>query len=922
MNIDQIIEKAVRDNDLERLDALRDMFRQSDIAAMPYSVPIELVPEAANDIDNLTLDTEAFVAEPMGLRTVGMNLANRIEQARRTIAFNLKTLGNYQGLKLVSEGDSWFQYPFFLKDIVDHLSDEPDIAILSLGAAGDTMKNMADASDVPSAMQRVGADAVLFSGGGNDLLGEGRLVGVLRRYTPNATASDLLDEVAFEARLQEVAEAYRQILRSIFAARQGVAVFGHAYDLPLPDADGQWLGAAFAEKGIPLDIGREIVASMLNRFATVLNAFQVEFPGFHFVDLRGTVGSNPNSWHDEIHPKSTGFGRAADGMLDRIRQEVSAGQARSATLVVPVEPKLEDYDPLDPDPLSATTFSETNLQTLPVTARFERLVPFSSFAERARMARVILGYEARRVNGKLAVYYLPAGDGGGRYEVAGINERYHKAEADHLVALIESGRHDEAETYATEFIAGYTDRADRWCATTAVEFYLRDCMFNRGPGGSAWILQHAIGVDIDMQVGPITRDAVAKAERDPADLLTRLRASREVYERHRGRDESSRFWQGLVNRWNKAMAFAQSLLPPTLQAEASAIVPREPNEEPSAVPIRDIARGTIAVSRSALFEAMGDLVSAKETIKSRMAVFEGPEMAEAFAAGPSPEPRLNILGVGVGEKVTEGHMTGMMSVKVYVQKKFAKDDLSDTQLIAPEMDGIPVDIEEIGDLRPLSLPNPRLRFDVPVPGCSVGYDEVMAGTFGALLRDQYDRLHMLSNNHVLAREDTLAVGAPIFQQGRLDYNADGTPRQVGILSVVAPLGHNSLDAAAAAPLNGIQYSNDTLHIGSPLGTSDVYHGMELHKFGRTTRYTVGFVSDLAADVKINYPHAGLKVFENQIGVSSKTASPFSDRGDSGSLVMSRPGNLAVGLLFAGSPSTTFLNPIAEVLTGLNMELAL
>lgn len=180
----------------------------------------------------------------------------------------------------------------------------------------------------------------------------------------------------------------------------------------------------------------------------------------------------------------------------------------------------------------------------------------SSPADRDRMARKILEFEARvDAHGRLAVYYLHPEDGGGRYEVAGINERYHKEEADHLVALIESGQHEQAEEYAVAFIAGYTDVADRWCGTLPVEFYLRDCIFNRGPGGAAWIVQHAVGVTTDRVVGPQTRAAIAAAEVNSSTLLDKLRASREVYER-RKRNESSRFWLGLVNRWNKARAFA------------------------------------------------------------------------------------------------------------------------------------------------------------------------------------------------------------------------------------------------------------------------------------------------------------------------------------------------------------------------------
>ncbi|WP_353475337.1 GDSL-type esterase/lipase family protein [Salipiger sp. H15] len=913
MDIDQILEDSVANRDPERLESLRTLFREGGAPASPFSAALHLDPDAAREAG---LPYEgAAESQPPGA------LAARIEEARSSIAFDLKTGGGFEGLRLVAEGDSWLTYPVVLKAIAEQLAEEPDLAVFARAAAGDTMADWAARSDLAQKVTELSADAVLLSGGGNDLLARAPLAALLFPYSDGATAEALLDGAALSARLAEVVAGYRQIMSQLLAARPGLVVLAHGYDHFLPREDGPWLGAVLAEKGIPPDLGREVIALVVDRLATALQELAAAVPGFYPVDLRGAIGTSLNSWHDEVHPRNAGFARAAERVHYALRQAL--GARPQARMVIPEEPAPVPFDPEDPEPLSATTFSETPATPAPVP--FEPLVPFSSFADRTRMAHEILNYEARRVNGKLAVYHLPAGDGGGTYEVAGINDRYHKTEVDHLVALIEAGRHAEAEAYATEFIAGYTDRADRWCATLAVEFYVRDCVFNRGPGGAAWILQHAVGAETDMSVGQKTRDAVAVAERNPARLVDKLRASREVYERHIGRDERSRFWQGLVNRWNKAQAFARTLLPPAPQAVAVAIVPRV-EEEPAAAqpaqPVPALSRSAARLSRATLFQAMGDFVGIKDSVKARVGSFEGPDMATAFASGPSPEPRLNVLGVGVGEKVSEGQMTGLMSVKVYVQRKFPKALLSDAQMIAPEMDGILIDVVEIGDLRPLMLPDPRARYDVPVPGCSIGYDQMMAGTFGALVRDRFGRMHLLSNNHVLAGEDTLAVGAPIFQQGQLDQAADDAPRQVGILSQAVPLGLGNVDAALASPLDGVQLSNETLHIGPPRGVSDVFQGMELHKFGRTTRYTVGFVSDLAADVKIPYLLGGVKLYENQIGVTSMGPAPFSEPGDSGALVMSRPGNLAVGLLFAGSPATTFVNPIADVLAGLNVELSL
>jgi lysozyme family protein len=138
------------------------------------------------------------------------------------------------------------------------------------------------------------------------------------------------------------------------------------------------------------------------------------------------------------------------------------------------------------------------------------------------MAQAILNFEARRDRqGHLEVYELPPGDGGGRYEVAGINERYNREVCDQLVAMINAGRFDAAETLATDFIAQDTDRVASWSAIPALEFYFRDCEFNRGLGGAARILQRALGIPDDGAVGSATRSALAAAEQDVPGLLAK-----------------------------------------------------------------------------------------------------------------------------------------------------------------------------------------------------------------------------------------------------------------------------------------------------------------------------------------------------------------------------------------------------------------
>ena len=202
-------------------------------------------------------------------------------------------------------------------------------------------------------------------------------------------------------------------------------------------------------------------------------------------------------------------------------------------------------------------------QLLDKIRQFFTLTMNENLTLRQRMGTQIVKEEGRYKNGKLQIYKLPSGDGGGTYEVAGINDRYDPKALAQLVELIRAGHEDQAELMAADYILDQTDVARSWLLPAedpGVEFYLRDSVFNRGAHGAAVILQMALGIKHDGDVGPITKKAIADALRDPEKLLEALRASREEYERvvvHR--DESSKFWNGLVNRWNNALQFSRSL---------------------------------------------------------------------------------------------------------------------------------------------------------------------------------------------------------------------------------------------------------------------------------------------------------------------------------------------------------------------------
>ncbi|HLK04091.1 MAG TPA: hypothetical protein VKT53_06585 [Candidatus Acidoferrum sp.] len=342
---------------------------------------------------------------------------------------------------------------------------------------------------------------------------------------------------------------------------------------------------------------------------------------------------------------------------------------------------------------------------------------------------------------------------------------------------------------------------------------------------------------------------------------------------------------------------------------------------------------------------LSDLRAAKTELASRyihgrkieLARRAGSQMAalpRAMAA-ITPNPLHNVVGVGIGEKVSEGKQTGTLAVKLFVRMKYPLSEINSNFALPKEINGISTDIEESGAFRRFQtaaarraagIPNPRTKMRPAHPGCSIGYQDpanqyVMAGTFGAVVKDA-SGTYILSNNHVLADENRLPIGAAIFQPGLLDGGNVATDQVAALTRFITldPSKPNSVDCAIARVTQNNIVNNAILHIGAPKGTAAAAIDMSVHKFGRTTSYTVGNITSIDTDVTVGY-ETGDYTFSSQVIVVGTSGKSFSDAGDSGSLILQRGTNNAVALLFAGSKSHTIANHIPDVLAALKVKLA-
>ena len=311
--------------------------------------------------------------------------------------------------------------------------------------------------------------------------------------------------------------------------------------------------------------------------------------------------------------------------------------------------------------------------------------------------------------------------------------------------------------------------------------------------------------------------------------------------------------------------------------------------------------------------------------------------------------RTNVVAAGVGYKITGGSKTSALSIVCSVTKKVASSQLSSKDLVPAALDGMPTDVIETGVIRALQSPTEKYR---PAPGgVSIGHRDITAGTLGCLVKK--DGLSViLSNNHVLANSNAAEIGDPILQPGPYDggrypedhiadleqfvpINIGGLPSECPIatgtadfLNSIARLfgssvqlqaidrqqTENLVDAAIARPLNPEDVKDEILQIGTIQGAAEGILGMAIKKSGRTTGLTTGEIQQVDVTVNVQYGEGRIAQFTDQL-----MAGAMSQGGDSGSAVLDESNHL-VGLLFAGSDTTTIMNRIQNVFSALGVSL--
>ena len=288
---------------------------------------------------------------------------------RRNNSFTKKIINGFRddprNKVVLVEGDSWFNYPVILTDVIDSLSMDKRLAVYSLAKGGDWLLNMLTGRKYVEELSVLHPDFFLISGGGNDIVGSRRLAAIIQptpgdEFKKNEWASQLyktadhsflaFDQAKFDLGVQYLSTdffallmffhlQYYTLMKGILTGGDthvskfpGIKILTQGYDYPIPSDDknfgldftkwfipfvrlflghGTWLKIPLQIRGInDPKLQRSILYAMIFLFNQMMIETGRRFNKdgirrvFH-IDSRDSIGED--GWTDELHAQPKHF---------------------------------------------------------------------------------------------------------------------------------------------------------------------------------------------------------------------------------------------------------------------------------------------------------------------------------------------------------------------------------------------------------------------------------------------------------------------------------------------------------------------------------------------------------------------------------------------------------------------------------------
>ena len=246
---------------------------------------------------------------------------------------------------IVAQGDSWFAYPpqWLIgkpPNLVSHISGwtRRKANFYSMASNGDEAVDMVSGKEKhqlvdvlrwhTKAKNRKPVDLLLFSGGGNDIVGENDYERFIRPFKDGYTARQCLQIGRLQRKVKQIGLAYHELADIRDHYSPSTVIMTHTYDYPFASNVGAnllggliktkaWMKRFMDAVNIPESLQTAVIKEFMDIMAEESLKVGTEREDFVVVDTRKTL-LDKSDWLNEIHPDRDGFREIAERMYQQI----------------------------------------------------------------------------------------------------------------------------------------------------------------------------------------------------------------------------------------------------------------------------------------------------------------------------------------------------------------------------------------------------------------------------------------------------------------------------------------------------------------------------------------------------------------------------------------------------------------------------
>jgi len=250
--------------------------------------------------------------------------------AKGVARLTLEARGGGVPLNILAEGDSWFDYPLS-RDTIGWIkaNGTPRPLMLNLSHYGDVATQMLGVTQRQRIIENLSDpengtfDALLFSGGGNDIAGDQFCLWV-NQFVEGTDPVYGIDRQRLADMIGVINAAFVDLIQVRDAIALGCVIFMHAYDFAQPTGQGvcgigPWLKPSLDFRGwIDPTLAAQIVKEVLLLLDRLLAQIEQRNTNVIYIRTQGTLAPDFD-WSNELHPTEQGFGKIGDVFLRSLR---------------------------------------------------------------------------------------------------------------------------------------------------------------------------------------------------------------------------------------------------------------------------------------------------------------------------------------------------------------------------------------------------------------------------------------------------------------------------------------------------------------------------------------------------------------------------------------------------------------------------